>query len=112
MLIFGLLAAFLTQTVDLDEEVMVKFEIWDTAGQGKSALWHLSSDEVDLFFRTERYRSLAPMYYRGAAAAVVVYDVTNKVSKMDLSGGFSEPIHSVGFFHWSQILGQRITKKR
>merc|ERR1712136_592520 len=28
----------------------------------------------------ERYRSLAPMYYRGAAAAVVVYDITNKDS--------------------------------
>ena len=37
-------AAFLTQTVQLDEST-VKFEIWDTAGQ-------------------ERYRSLAPMYYR------------------------------------------------
>lgn len=36
----------------------MKFEIWDTAGQ-------------------ERYRSLAPMYYRGAAAAIVVYDITN-----------------------------------
>lgn len=54
-------AAFLTQTVSLDEGVTVKFEIWDTAGQ-------------------ERYRSLAPMYYRGAAAAIVVYDVTNKDS--------------------------------
>lgn len=48
-------AAFMTQTVPL-KDVTVKFEIWDTAGQ-------------------ERYRSLAPMYYRGAAAAVVVYDV-------------------------------------
>mmetsp|Transcript_14460 Transcript_14460/g.28934 ORF Transcript_14460/g.28934 Transcript_14460/m.28934 type:complete len:194 (+) Transcript_14460:150-731(+) len=53
-------AAFLTQTVSLDDAT-VKFEIWDTAGQ-------------------ERYRSLAPMYYRGAAAAIVVYDITNKDS--------------------------------
>jgi len=50
-------AAFLTQTVQLDDYT-VKFEIWDTAGQ-------------------ERYRSLAPMYYRGAAAALVVYDITD-----------------------------------
>lgn len=50
-------AAFLTQTVSFDDST-VKFEIWDTAGQ-------------------ERYRSLAPMYYRGAAAAIVVYDITN-----------------------------------
>lgn len=28
----------------------------------------------------ERYRSLAPMYYRGAAAAIVVYDTTSKDS--------------------------------
>jgi len=52
-------AAFLTQTVNVND-VTVKFEIWDTAGQ-------------------ERYHSLAPMYYRGAAAAIVVYDITNKV---------------------------------
>jgi GTPase SAR1 family protein len=52
-------AAFLTQTVQLDD-CIVKFEIWDTAGQ-------------------ERYRSLAPMYYRGAAAALVVYDITSHV---------------------------------
>jgi len=50
-------AAFLTQTVNLDDTT-VKFEIWDTAGQ-------------------ERYHSLAPMYYRGAQAAIVVFDITN-----------------------------------
>lgn len=55
-------AAFLTQTVCLDDTT-VKFEIWDTAGQ-------------------ERYHSLAPMYYRGAQAAIVVYDITNTVSHM------------------------------
>lgn len=26
-----------------------------------------------------QYHSLAPMYYRGAAAAIVVYDITRKV---------------------------------
>lgn len=52
-------AAFLTQTVNLDDTT-VKFEIWDTAGQ-------------------ERYHSLAPMYYRGAQAAIVVFDITNMV---------------------------------
>ncbi|THU51565.1 hypothetical protein C4D60_Mb06t32360 [Musa balbisiana] len=50
-------AAFFTQTVVINDET-VRFEIWDTAGQ-------------------ERYHCLAPMYYRGAAAAVVVYDITN-----------------------------------
>ncbi|ESO08200.1 hypothetical protein HELRODRAFT_110414 [Helobdella robusta] len=53
-------AAFLTQTINLDDMV-IKFEIWDTAGQ-------------------ERFHSLAPMYYRGAQAAIVVYDITNKES--------------------------------
>jgi small GTP-binding protein len=53
-------AAFLTQTLSLEDDV-IKFEIWDTAGQ-------------------ERYRSLAPMYYRGAAAAIVVFDVTSQES--------------------------------
>ncbi|KIY46324.1 ras-domain-containing protein [Fistulina hepatica ATCC 64428] len=54
-------AAFLTQTVPLDENTTIKFEIWDTAGQ-------------------ERYKSLAPMYYRNANCAVVVYDITQTAS--------------------------------
>lgn len=40
---------------------MLRYEIWDTAGQ-------------------ERFHSLAPMYYRNAQAAVVVYDVTKASS--------------------------------
>ncbi|KAI5930403.1 Ras-related protein Rab-5B [Manis javanica] len=52
--------AFLTQSVCLDGTT-AKFEIWDTAGQ-------------------EQYHSLTPMYYRGAQAATVVYDITNQVT--------------------------------
>uniref|UniRef100_A0A453STK9 Ras-related protein RHN1 n=1 Tax=Aegilops tauschii subsp. strangulata TaxID=200361 RepID=A0A453STK9_AEGTS len=56
-------AAFFSQALPVSgagggEDATVRFDIWDTAGQ-------------------ERYHSLAPMYYRGAAAAVVVYDITS-----------------------------------
>ncbi|PLW38743.1 hypothetical protein PCANC_19302 [Puccinia coronata f. sp. avenae] len=54
-------AAFLTQTVKVNDQTTIKFEIWDTAGQ-------------------ERYKSLAPMYYRNANCAVVVYDITSSAS--------------------------------
>ena len=49
---------FGSKTIQLNDNTNVKVQIWDTAGQ-------------------ERYRSLAPMYYRGAAAAIIVYDITN-----------------------------------
>ncbi|KAJ6901811.1 hypothetical protein NC651_019551 [Populus alba x Populus x berolinensis] len=51
-------ASFLSQTIALQDSTTVKFEIWDTAGQ-------------------ERYAALAPLYYRGAAVAVIVYDITS-----------------------------------
>ena len=50
-------AAFLSKSFSVDR-APVRCEIWDTAGQ-------------------ERYRALAPMYYRGAAAALIVYDITS-----------------------------------
>lgn len=49
-------ASFMSKTFSLGEETF-KYQIWDTAGQ-------------------EKYKALAPMYYRGAAAAIVVYDIT------------------------------------
>jgi len=53
-------ASFFTKRL-LYDGVKAKLQIWDTAGQ-------------------ERFRSLAPMFYRGAAAAVVIYDITNGAS--------------------------------
>ncbi|XP_009386278.2 ras-related protein RHN1-like isoform X1 [Musa acuminata AAA Group] len=53
-------AAFFSQMLAVGDAT-VKFEIWDTAGQ-------------------ERYHSLAPMYYRGAAAAIIVYDISSSES--------------------------------
>uniref|UniRef100_A0A146MAF4 Ras-related protein Rab-5A n=2 Tax=Lygus hesperus TaxID=30085 RepID=A0A146MAF4_LYGHE len=53
-------AAFLTQSIELPD-CIIRFEIWDTAGQ-------------------ERYRGLAPMYYRGAAAALIMYDIADRQS--------------------------------
>ncbi|KAB5592399.1 Ras-like GTP-binding protein RYL2 [Ceratobasidium theobromae] len=43
----------------------VRLQIWDTAGQ-------------------ERFRSMAPMYYRGANAAILVYDITSASSFEDV----------------------------
>ncbi|MES1908231.1 MAG: hypothetical protein MHM6MM_001204 [Cercozoa sp. M6MM] len=53
-------AAYMPHTIQVDG-TPIKFEIWDTAGQ-------------------ERYHALAPMYYRGAGAAVMVYDITSAYS--------------------------------
>ncbi|KFW09400.1 Ras-related protein Rab-17, partial [Eurypyga helias] len=50
--------SFFTQTLNL-EGGTVKFEIWDTAGQ-------------------EKYYSVCHLYYRGAQAVLLVYDITNK----------------------------------
>ncbi|KAJ8471510.1 hypothetical protein OPV22_025853 [Ensete ventricosum] len=51
---------FATRTIRVDEK-LVKAQIWDTAGQ-------------------ERYRAITSAYYRGAAGALVVYDVTRHVT--------------------------------
>eukprot|EP01129_Flabellula_baltica_P015709 TRINITY_DN80_c0_g1_i2.p1 TRINITY_DN80_c0_g1~~TRINITY_DN80_c0_g1_i2.p1 ORF type:complete len:213 (+),score=48.34 TRINITY_DN80_c0_g1_i2:42-680(+) len=53
-------AEFLLKNVQVDE-FKLKLQIWDTAGQ-------------------EKFRSLAPMYYRGAKAALLVYDITSTES--------------------------------
>lgn len=53
-------ANFLKVRVPVDG-TEISLQIWDTAGQ-------------------ERFRSMAPMYYRGAKAAICVFDVTSEES--------------------------------
>ncbi|KAJ1462868.1 small GTPase superfamily [Pelagophyceae sp. CCMP2097] len=57
-------ASFMSKMITVDGKP-VKMQIWDTAGQ-------------------EKYHSLAPMYYRGAAAAVLVYDVSEPATFLRL----------------------------
>jgi hypothetical protein len=83
-------AAFLTQTISLDENTTVKFEIWDTAGQ-------------------ERYKSLAPMYYRNANCAVVVYDITQAVRPLSTSST-SSLLTELDITRQGQVVGQGATE--
>ncbi|XP_027731034.1 ras-related protein Rab-17 [Vombatus ursinus] len=52
--------AFFTQMMEIDGSAL-KLEIWDTAGQ-------------------EKYHSVCHLYFRGANAAVLVYDIADKDS--------------------------------
>ena len=54
-----------TTCVDKPTPISTKMEIWDTAGQ-------------------ERYRSLVPMYMRGANAVILVFDLTKRDSYVNL----------------------------
>jgi len=56
---------FSSRTVKLGEK-RIKLQLWDTAGQ-------------------ERFRSVTRSYYRGAAGAILVYDITNRESFTNLS---------------------------
>ena len=51
---------FLAKSFKINNQIF-KIEIWDTAGQ-------------------ERYKSITAAYYKGAKGALVVYDITSKIS--------------------------------
>ena len=53
-------ASFLVKELNFNNQ-KVTLQIWDTAGQ-------------------ERFRSMAPLYYRGAVAAILVFSMTDEVS--------------------------------
>ena len=64
---------FSTKSVVCDGGKILKFEIWDTAGQ-------------------EKYRSLTTMFYKDANAAVMVYDVTRKDSFEEMKNYWANQI--------------------
>ena len=75
-------ATFSIKTIMVDGKGY-DLQIWDTAGH-------------------ERFRSLAPMYYRNASAAILVFDVTDEASfdrvqywADDLSKNGPEDVHVV-----------------
>ncbi|KAL5247303.1 hypothetical protein ACHWQZ_G019242 [Mnemiopsis leidyi] len=68
-------ASYIARVVNL-EKASYKVQIWDTAGQ-------------------EQYRSLAPMYYRGAAAAILAFDITYENSFLSL-GKWIEELKDIG----------------
>ncbi len=61
---------FKIQTLDIDGKV-VKLQLWDTAGQ-------------------ERFRTIASSFYRGAHGIIVVYDVTDKESFINVKHWMNE----------------------
>ncbi|KAF9008821.1 P-loop containing nucleoside triphosphate hydrolase protein [Cyathus striatus] len=63
-------AFFVTKKVHVNG-LKVRLQLWDTAGQ-------------------ERFRSMAPMYYRGANAALLLYDITNASTFEDIRGWLEE----------------------
>lgn len=72
-------ASFLVKEVTVDKQ-KVSLQIWDTAGQ-------------------ERFRSMAPLYYRGAVAAILVFSITDESSfeklkewVRELQANVSEPL--------------------
>ena len=64
---------FSSKTFTYSDNKILKFEIWDTAGQ-------------------ERYRALTKMFYKDANAAILVYDITRKISFEELQTYWVEQI--------------------
>jgi small GTP-binding protein len=65
-------ASFVTKRVtDPDTAITVRLQIWDTAGQ-------------------ERFRSISRLYYRGAHAGLLCYDITDEKSWEEMKGWLRE----------------------
>ena len=59
--------------------VPVKIQLWDTSGQ-------------------ERFRSIVPMYYRGASAILLVFDISNRKSFTNIKDYWADQIKNENSF--------------
>ena len=59
------------KNVQLDENRMVKIQIWDTAGQ-------------------DRFRSITKNYYKGANGIILIYDITNRKTFENVSNWINQ----------------------
>ena len=80
-------ASFLTTRVQVDDTTL-RLQIWDTAGQ-------------------ERFRSISRLYYRGAHAAILCYDVTDNRSFEELAFWLKEIRDHAGSETIVQIVGTK-----
>lgn len=70
---------FSTKILTIDDK-NIKVQLWDTAGQ-------------------ERYRAIISSYYRGASGVIIVYDVTNRTSFMNIKNWYEELEHRSNYYH-------------
>ncbi|KAL2005137.1 hypothetical protein VTN00DRAFT_2987 [Thermoascus crustaceus] len=71
-------ASFVTKRVlDSTSDTIVRLQIWDTAGQ-------------------ERFRSISRLYYRGANACLLCYDITDEQSFEEMTGWLLELKKNLG----------------
>ncbi|KAL1954532.1 hypothetical protein VTO42DRAFT_1092 [Malbranchea cinnamomea] len=71
-------ASFVTKRVlDPTSDTVVRLQIWDTAGQ-------------------ERFRSITRLYYRGANAGLLCYDITDENSFQEMAGWLVELRRNLG----------------
>ena len=68
-----LAASYAQKNVKLNDDTIIRFHIWDTAGQ-------------------EKYRSIAKIFYKDAKAAILVYDITSQKSFDEIKNYWFEQI--------------------
>jgi len=82
---------FQTRTIEINNK-KVKLVLWDTAGQ-------------------ERFSELSPIYFRGAHAIIMVYDITNRLSFESVASKWLKQVDKFGKHNLVRVLaGSKLDK--